>query len=341
MAPVKEVIKVNSFDVVIKDFEKVYNQVRFTSQHGRSKGGETTTSLSIAGMTTTCTLHTIVTVCSNGTLNIEIQRNTQAAERCCFRGNVHFVETNSSAAFEAVKFCKLFATDRGFECVCGSQCRYRGCCKSANLTMPIGEDIPESATIRVEIEFLPFYDEPVDSIHNEENSILKSNIAALRKSTESADVKLICNGKHQWAHKLILSARSDVFAALFSHKDTKEVKSGEVHIEDCDHEAMEIFLSYIYEGAAPPQDTSFEVAKQLMNVANKYNVPPLKDKGGKIILARLNEDNAVQVAHLGSLYDMESLKKAAMASIAIAGIAGRDLIDLINKSGFRLQAIDE
>ena len=136
------------------------------------------------------------------------------------------------------------------------------------------------------------------------------------------------------AHKMVLSARSDVFAALFSHKGTKEDESGEVHIEDCDHEAMEMFLSYIYQDAAPPQDATFEVAKQLMNVANKYNVPSLKNKGSKILLARLNADNAVQVAVLGKLYNMDVLQKAAKNVIASSE---KFLVDMIQESGFRLQ----
>ena len=191
-----------------------------------------------------------------------------------------------------------------------------------------------TATIRVELEFLPFNDEPADPIQSDENSILIRDIAALRNNTESADVKLICNGKIFWAHKVILSARSDVFAALFSHRDTKEDESGEVHIEDCDHEAMEMFLSYVYEGASPQQDTSFEVAKQLLNAANKYNLPSLKEKSARILLAHLNEDNAFQIAQLGRLYDMEPLRKAARTTIAASN---RDLLDMIEDSGFKLQ----
>ena len=332
MAPVKEVIKVDSYDVVFEEFEGHYTQACFSSRN--CTGGDKTTSFSVAGFK--CTFRTLVTVCSNGTLNIVIRRIDGQPVRCCFRGKINFVEANSSVALEAVQFCGRYENLN--KCICGSQCKYGGHNKVVGKTLPIGEDIPHTATIRIELEFLPFDHKPAEAFQSDENYILKRDIAALRNNTDSADVKFVCNGKIFWAHRLILSARSNVFAALFSHKGTKEDKSGEVHIEDCDHEAMEMFLSYIYEGAAPPQDTSFEVAKQLMNVANKYNVLSLKEKGCKIILARLNADNAIQVAQLGRLYDMDSLKRAAMATITASGM---DLIDLIHKSGYRLQDQDE
>ena len=348
MAPIKEVFKVDSFDLVIKDFENVYNQVRLTSLDCFSCGKETH-GFSVAGAA--CHLCTEVYVCSNGTIKVVFLPTSNSIikiknghpERCRFRGTIHFFggkelkEAKSSVAIEPVTFCA--GQDNHKHCYCefrGSKCPYGGLHKEVKRILPIGEDIPATATIRVELEFLPFKDEPADSTQDE-NSILKGNLGALR-DTKYADVKMICNEKVFWAHKVILSARSDVFEALFSHKDTKEDKSGEVHIEDCDHEAMEMFLSYIYEGSAPPQDISLEVAKQLLNVANKYNFPSLKEKSARILLAHLNEDNAFQIAQLGRLYDIESLKKAAMATLTASG---KDLIDLIHKSGFRLQEQDE
>ena len=159
-------------------------------------------------------------------------------------------------------------------------------------------------------------------------------MATLRKNQKFADVKIICDGKCFMAHKAVLAARSDVFAALFSHEGTKEDTSGEVNIEDCGHKAMEIFLSHIYEDAAPPQDVSFEVAKQLMNVAIKYNVQSLMKKGSILLLKCLNEKNAVQMAMLGNLYNMDALKKAAKKVIASSEMS---LIDMVEESGLRLQ----
>ena len=83
-----------------------------------------------------------------------------------------------------------------------------------------------------------------------------------------------------------------------------------------------------------PAEATFEVAKQLVNIANKYNVQSLKKKGGKILLGHLNEDNALQMALLGELYNMEALKKAAKNLIASSE---KSLGDMIKESGFRHQ----
>ena len=332
MAPIQRVIKVDSYDYVIEDFERLYTQARFSSKS--YSGNYRYPTFYVAGMQCSILIH--ITVCSAGMLVVTIGRGCLQGHRFCFRGRINFVETNNSVALKAVKLCGSPHSSMS-GCWCGSQCKFGGVSKQINLSLPIGDDVPVKATIRVELEFLPFDDEPTEVLQDDGNSDFKRDIAAMRKKSESADIQLICNGRHFWAHKFILSARSDVFAALFSHKGTKEDESGEVHIKDCDHEAMEMFLAYLYENTPPPLDTTFEVAKQLMNVANKYNVPSLKKKCSKILLACLNEDNAFEMAMWGNLYNMDSMKKAAKATIAASD---KNLIDMIDNSGFRLQDKD-
>ena len=266
-------------------------------------------------------------------------------------GKIHLLESDISSSFEAVKFCgyrSLKNKETNWttkKCLCAEysgmrvpldgypECKFGGDEAFIRQYLKVGNDIPEQVTIRIELELLPLDYEP-EAIQGDDTSDLTRDIAALRKNTETADVKLICNGKLFMAHKTILCARSDVFAALFRHKGTKEDESGEVHIEDCDQEAMEMFLSFIYEDAAPPQDVPFEVAKQLMNVANKYNVQALVKKGIRCMLACLNEDNAIQMAVLGKLYNVDALQKAAKRVIASSE---KSLVDMVEKSGLTLQ----
>ena len=46
--------------------------------------------------------------------------------------------------------------------------------------------------------------------------------------TGFSDVTLVCGERHFGCHKYILSKRSDVFAAMFSHSDTEESKTNKV-----------------------------------------------------------------------------------------------------------------
>ena len=65
-------------------------------------------------------------------------------------------------------------------------------------------------------------------------------------NTEFSDITLKCEDKTFPCHKVILSARSDVFAAMFSHRDTKEDNTNEVEIEDLDAETLGHLLQFVY-----------------------------------------------------------------------------------------------
>ena len=71
-----------------------------------------------------------------------------------------------------------------------------------------------------------------------------------------------------------------------------------------------------------------------MAVAHKYNVLSLVNLCSKIIIARLNEDNAIQAAVMGELYNMPGLEKAAKAVITASS---KFLMTMIKDSGFKLQ----
>ena len=359
MAPIKSSIKIDHYDVIIEDFERKYTQALFIS----TKKGEIdfrVATFNIMGRKVDFLVS--VNLSSNGRLEVSLKRSQQGPGelfKICLGGKVRLLEKSSCSSFEAVKFCGHRTVGGGpfftISCACSRDFKGNGTpspgnpyCKDGygvgeaimRQYLKVGNDIPEQATIRLELEFFPSDYEP-EILQDEDDdftSDLKRGLAALRKNPETADIMLICNWKLFKAHKAVLSARSDVFAALFSHKGTKEDESGEVHIDDCDHEAMEMFLAYIYENAAPPQDVTFEVAKQLMNVANKYNVLTLKKKCGRILLAHLNEDNAVQIALLGELYNVDALNKAAKNVIASSE---KFLGNMIKESGFRLQDADK
>ena len=80
-------------------------------------------------------------------------------------------------------------------------------------------------------------------------SALLKDYAALQKKEIMSDVTIVCDGARFPAHKLILSARSEVFAAMFSHKDTLESQQNEVTIKDLTKLTVETFLNFIYSGA--------------------------------------------------------------------------------------------
>ena len=341
MAPIKTSFKEYE-ELVIEDFERKYTNDRFFSKEQLDRDSR---KINIClGDDNEFTLIFSIALSTNGSLKCMLDRQTD--ERfwypICVAGRIHFIEVNRYSTFKVTKLCyKVKYRD---ECQCGIPeatlpvgCKFGGTLKAYSDQMEVGNEIPERATFRLELEFLPQDYESSDSDPlYDGNFYLKRDIAAMRKKIETADVKIICNGKDFWAHKFILSARSEVFAAMFSHKGMDEEKSGEVNIEDCGHEAMDMFLSHLYEDVTPSPDTTFEVAKQLMNLANMYSVQSLVGRCGKIILAHLNEENAIEVAVLGDLYNMDALKKAAKAAIVASD---KTLMNMIKD--FRIQDRNE
>lgn len=65
------------------------------------------------------------------------------------------------------------------------------------------------------------------------NAKLGDQLSEAFNGGQFSDVTLVCGDKKFPCHKFILSARSDVFKAMFSHENTKEVQTNQVssHLE--------------------------------------------------------------------------------------------------------------
>ena len=64
---------------------------------------------------------------------------------------------------------------------------------------------------------------------------------------------------------------ADVFAAMFSHRDTAEDKTNRVEISDVDEESLEQLLKFIYTDRIDETNLT-TLACGLLTAADKYNV---------------------------------------------------------------------
>ena len=81
------------------------------------------------------------------------------------------------------------------------------------------------------------------TLKNKSVSDLANSISTFaEKGERMADITLLCGEKRFPVHKVILAARSDVFATMFQHTDTEEARTNEVRIEDTDPETLSRFL---------------------------------------------------------------------------------------------------
>jgi speckle-type POZ protein len=112
------------------------------------------------------------------------------------------------------------------------------------------------------------------------------------------------------AHRVILAARSPVFAAMFQH-DMTENKTNETEITDVTPAAFKALLRFIYTGHCEVEN----LEEQLLVAANKYDIQDLKQICAKEMRKKLTVDNAVDLLIFSDLHQAKDLKDGAIRFI--------------------------
>ncbi|GFT94796.1 speckle-type POZ protein B [Nephila pilipes] len=129
-----------------------------------------------------------------------------------------------------------------------------------------------------------------------------------QKTPSFADLQLKCESLTIPAHKIILSARSPVFSAMFSN-EMKEAIDNEVHITDIDAPTLEAMLRYIYTGQTG--SLSDVLAGDLLFAADKYQLEGLKKVTCNYLKSNVSVQNVLQLLVLGDNH-AQDLKDFAM-----------------------------
>ncbi|XP_055911795.1 protein roadkill-like [Eupeodes corollae] len=135
----------------------------------------------------------------------------------------------------------------------------------------------------------------------------------LLDSRKLSDVIIIA-GEHKQelpAHKAILAARSNVFAAMFEY-EMKEAKSNTITITDIDCEVLHEMLRFIYTGNTRNLK---EMAKELLAAADKYELTILKALSEEAVFAELSIENAIEILSFADLYSAKQLKEKTIIFI--------------------------
>ncbi len=153
---------------------------------------------------------------------------------------------------------------------------------------------------------------PVDpsSLAIDCSSELITHLDGLFNNMQFSDVNFNIGGREFPAHKSILAARCQYFAAMFKHP-MKENSTNQVKIEDIDPEVFDQLLRFIYTGRVP-LDKLETMAAGLFIAADKYLMDELKIKCENYLLHQMSPDNCVVLLLHGDLQNpAEYIKKAA------------------------------
>ncbi|XP_021956330.1 speckle-type POZ protein [Folsomia candida] len=210
-------------------------------------------------------------------------------------------------------------------------------------------------TLRIRVLFEMYADatqRDLESVKQDKDDFAKivtHDLNRLRTATGTADVHLECEGKVFPVHKLILSARSEVFAKMFeatfpspsSSRTKRSATAGgdnppeyeqmvaTVAIPDVEAKILEILLEYVYSGNVKPLNNP-ELLTGVIRAADKYELADLKSYCFNALMNFLNEDNIGQLAVLAHRHQAD--KNVRMN---INGYSLRRLAELMKKKSFR------
>ena len=108
-----------------------------------------------------------------------------------------------------------------------------------------------------------------------------------------SDVILKCNGQQFPCHKIVLSARSDVFKAMLEN-EMKEAQDNVIELVDSTPEIVSMMVEHIYTGKIPEVSQLKQLAPEILHVAVKYNLPSLVAVCEEVMLSELKSSNAIK-----------------------------------------------
>ena len=134
---------------------------------------------------------------------------------------------------------------------------------------------------------------------------IAQHLGQLFSSGRMSDVTFILGTQKFKAHKIVLSARSQVFSEMFENNG-KVSSTKTLKIEDCEPEAFEAMLSFLY---TDEMEETEETAKELLPLAIKYQIKLLQHKCEELLLESLSTENCAEILMLAHKEGALLLKK--------------------------------
>ncbi|XP_057339877.1 speckle-type POZ protein-like [Microplitis mediator] len=151
---------------------------------------------------------------------------------------------------------------------------------------------------------------------NESKSSMAHDYEDLYESELGSDVELIVQEEKFQAHKLVLMVRSPVFRAMLT-TDMKENREKTVTIKDMNSEVFKSMLEFIYTDEVSDLD---DVAEQLLEAADKYQIPTLKEICAESLCKSVTIDNASRLLALAHLHNAKEMLEYISKFIVINAI---------------------
>ena len=140
---------------------------------------------------------------------------------------------------------------------------------------------------------------------------LNRDLLALKSKSSFSDFIIQVGECIYPVHRCILAARSNVFLTMFLQRDTIEMTSSSLILNDYDPSSIDLFLQYFYSDTCIFTDE--KKAEEILELADKYNVESLKNLAEDYFI--LNKDNCIRLLILADRHTATRLKDSALKFI--------------------------
>lgn len=141
---------------------------------------------------------------------------------------------------------------------------------------------------------------------------LSGDFIKLLNSSLNHDAEIKCGGQYLKVHKIVLSARSEVFKTMLQ-TDMKEAQTGVIEMQDMDVNYFQDFIEFLYTGVI--RELTFDKAKALYEAGDKYAVKNLVYQCSEYLQDILSPENAFESFTLADAHSDEKLKERIITYI--------------------------
>ena len=121
------------------------------------------------------------------------------------------------------------------------------------------------------------------------------------------DVILIVGSQRFYAHRLVLSAVSDYFRAMFN-SNVREAVEKEIAIQDIEADVFQLLINYIYTGKL---EVSEENVEKVLSAANMLQLKLVVDASCDFLVKQLHPSNCLGIRSFADLQNCQHLYVAA------------------------------
>ena len=122
-----------------------------------------------------------------------------------------------------------------------------------------------------------------------------------------SDFTIHCGGKSFPVHKMVLANSSQVFHAMFLHKEFEENKKNEITVKNLNPETVDMMINFMYSHHLP-EDLLVVNLENLLQAADMFDIEFLKSECGKRLVNKfLHVKNSSHLLYIGLKFNSKEL----------------------------------